>query len=143
MTSARARLLSLLVSGLVAVLIGVAGGPSMARAQPADDIETVVFGSSVQGRPLVAHHRSGAGETTFRILVVGVIHGDEPAGLDVADLLLAEPVPDGVDLWVVPDANPDGRFRRTRGNANGVDLNRNFPVDWQLLRQRRVHRRRL
>ena len=131
MTSVRSRILLLLVSGLCALLLATASGSPKAQAELADDTETMVFGTSVQGRPLVAHHRWGPGDATFRILVVGVIHGDEAVGLDVVELLLSEPLPDGVDLWLVPDANPDGRSRRTRGNANGVDLNRNFPVDWQ------------
>ena len=37
-------------------------------------------------------------------------------------------VPDGVDLWLVDSMNPDGVANDDRHNANGVDLNRNFPV---------------
>jgi protein MpaA len=65
--------------------------------------------------------------------VVGCIHGDEPAGIAVARLL-ERASPRGVDLWVVPVLNPDGEAADTRGNAHGVDLNRNFPWRWQRLR---------
>jgi protein MpaA len=48
----------------------------------------------------------------------------------VRDLLSDSP-PRGVNLWVVADLNPDGVVARTRQNARGVDLNRNFPWRWQ------------
>ena len=34
-------------------------------------------------------------------------------------------------LWIIANLNPDGVARRTRQNARGVDLNRNFPSEWQ------------
>lgn len=40
-------------------------------------------------------------------------------------------MPEGVQLWLVPEMNPDGTAVDTRQNAHGVDLNRNFPFRWQ------------
>ena len=36
----------------------------------------------------------------------------------------------GVDAWTVVSVNPDGDAAGQRKNAHGVDLNRNFSVDW-------------
>ena len=83
---------------------------------------------SVEGRPIAAIRRGDpAGR---RVLVFGVIHGDEQAGLQVIAVLTELPVPPGVDLYLVESMNPDGVAQNTRGNANGVDLNRNFPYNW-------------
>ena len=66
-------------------------------------------------------------------MVVGCIHGNEPAGIAIADALirypdLHEPEP---ALVIVPNLNPDGVAVGTRQNAHGVDLNRNFPFGWR------------
>ena len=89
---------------------------------------TVLLGRSLEGRPIQAvevGNRSGT-----RVLVVGCIHGDEIAGISIADVL-AHLAPRDLDLWIVPDLNPDGVAAVTRQNAHGVDLNRNFPWRWR------------
>jgi protein MpaA len=91
---------------------------------------TSLLGRSWQGRPIRAVEvgdRSGV-----RVLVFGCIHGDETAGIEVADALGRQAPPD-LDLWVVPDLNPDGVAAGTRQNAHRVDLNRNFPWRWRPL----------
>ena len=88
----------------------------------------VGLGRSVEGRPIVAERYGTPGGR--RVLVIGVIHGDEDAGLAILDDLRNEPVPDGVELWLVDSMNPDGQAAQVRHNANGVDLNRNFPDSW-------------
>jgi protein MpaA len=65
-----------------------------------------------------------------RVLVVGCIHGNERGGIAVARALERR-MPRDLDLWVVPDLNPDGVAADTRQNSRGVDLNRNFPWRWR------------
>jgi murein peptide amidase A len=64
------------------------------------------------------------------VVVVGCIHGDEPAGIAVTRVLAALRPPTRVDLWLIPDMNPDGVAAGTRVNADHVDLNRNFSWRW-------------
>ncbi len=104
-----------------------------AIATAADFLGEETIGTSVQGRPIVAAHRGTAGGKV--ILVVGVIHGDEHAGLAILDQLSVMPLPPGIDLWLMPALNPDGLANDVRGNGNNVDLNRNFPHDWTAIAQ--------
>jgi len=99
---------------------------SVAAAQPQQN--ALVVGHSVRGRAILAYERGDRAAPVT--LVVGVIHGSEPAGLAVIRRLRRMPLPTGVHLWLVPTANPDGLAAGTRQNAHGVDLNRNWPVGW-------------
>jgi murein peptide amidase A len=87
-----------------------------------------VIGTSVRGRPIEAIRLGDP--RGVPVLVVGVIHGREEAGLLVTDALQTMTPPEGVQLWIVPNMNPDGLALNVRGNANRVDLNRNFPYRW-------------
>ena len=84
------------------------------------------LGRSEEGRPIVAV-RSGDRRGT-RVLVFGCIHGTECAGIAVARAL--ERVHTHVDLWIVPNLNPDGYAHGTRQNGRGVDLNANWSSQW-------------
>jgi len=110
----RAALVTLLAS------LTVVGSPASAR--------TVLLGRSWQGRPIRAVEVGNPAGT--RVLVVGCIHGNETAGIAIADAL-ERLSPRDLDLWIVPDLNPDGFAAHTRQNAHGVDLNRNFPWRWR------------
>ena len=112
---------------LLAAALGVAlAAPAPAateQAAPAPRVER--FGASVQGRPINAV-RVGDPAAPRKVLVVGSIHGDEPAGRAIVDLLrAAAAAPPGAELLLVRNLNPDGLQRHTRQNAHGVDLNRN------------------
>jgi murein peptide amidase A len=91
-------------------------------------LTAVLLGHSWQGRPIEAIEVGNPHGT--RVVVVGEIHGDETGGIPVA-LALERLHPSDLDLWIVPELNPDGVALHTRKNAHGVDLNRNFPVRWR------------
>jgi protein MpaA len=90
--------------------------------------DVVGLGYSIEGRPIFAERYGTPGGR--RVLVIGVIHGDEDDGLAIVDELRRRAVPDGVELWIVESMNPDGVANQDRHNANQVDLNRNFPYKW-------------
>lgn len=86
------------------------------------------LGKTVRGRDIMAMvYGSGA----KRVLIFGGIHGDEQHTTVLARALAvninSETLPPNLTVVVVPDVNPDGLMLKTRVNANGVDINRNFP----------------
>lgn len=98
-----------------------------------------VGGSSVEGRPLVFAEfgdPNAGGNTT---LVLSAVHGDEITplylGIQLAHWLVEHRGDYGnAHVVIAPMINPDGFYRkpRTRTNAHGVDVNRNFPTkDWE------------
>ena len=106
----------------------IASGVAPAHAQSTSFLERRVIGTSVLGTPIEAVRLGTKGGVV--VVVVGVIHGNEAAGLLITDALQESLVPKGIDLWIIPTMNPDGTALDQRGNANRVDLNRNFPYNW-------------
>ena len=94
------------------------------------DWTTEVIGSSSQGRDIVALVRP-VDAPRRRVLVIGGIHGNEPVTPPTVRALVETPHDPDVEVWLVPEANPDGVAAGTRWNANGVDLNRNFSWGWR------------
>jgi len=91
----------------------------------------VPLGNSVEARPIECVIVGNGWDVTF---MLAAIHGDEPAGTallrDLLTYLLQQPeLMQGRRVILLPIANPDGIAEQTRLNANGVDLNRNFPGD--------------
>jgi protein MpaA len=110
--------------------LGAAAVLALLAVAPAEAAERVLLGRSVEGRPISAV-RVGDPSADRTALIVGEIHGDEPAGRRVVASLRARKDIAGVDLWLIDTVNPDGARRGQRQNARGVDLNRNWPVQWK------------
>lgn len=70
------------------------------------------------------------GKKNNHTLVIGVFHGDEPQGKFLIEKYISENLDS--PLLFVPCLNPDGMAENKRTNANGIDLNRNFPTEnWE------------
>jgi len=98
-------------------------------ARPAVIGKTVI-GRSVQHRPIVAWHLGETGPGIPTVMIVSTMHGNERQIQQIPEALRDGGRIHGVDLWVVPVMNPDGLAHDTRQDARGIDLNRNFPVNW-------------
>jgi len=107
------------------------------------------IGKSVNGKLVLALKISanpGISEDEPGVFYTSSMHGDETGGyvlmLHLADYLLknystssrVRKLIDNLEIWINPLANPDGTYGTgnsiispTRYNANGYDLNRNFP----------------
>ena len=119
---------------LVALAAGSVEQGALAGGSAGTANERVIVGRSVQKRPITAV-QVGDPAGARVVLLVGVIHGDERAGLRIVRTAKREAAADpgslaGTQLWVIATVNPDGLRAHTRKNARGVDLNRNFPYRW-------------
>ena len=117
-----------------------------------DMCKIYTIGNTVNGRKLIFARLSknvGQNDTKPQFMYVSSIHGDELTGyvlmLRLIDYLVSQygvddrvtHIMDSLDIWVNPLANPDGTYAggdnvissstSTRSNANGIDLNRNYP----------------
>lgn len=107
-------------------------------------VEVRTIGSSIGGLPIrdvVLTNEAMAGPKRV-MLFDGGHHGNELAGIETAlyviDFILANHETnvtvrswlDELEIHTVPIVNPDGYVAGTRGNALGVNLNRNYDIDW-------------
>jgi predicted deacylase len=119
--------------------------------------ELVQYGQSVLGRKLLAARIPPTDKPAAawpKVLVSANIHGLEYIGSRVAMGVLQVNPPAEIlalrreaELWIIPCLNPDGYARtweqqgqgsvaQLRGNARGVDLNRNFPLPGGAVRRK-------
>jgi hypothetical protein len=99
-------------------------------------IEVKNIGKSVQNREIQLIHVAPAQKgNNIKVLLICQQHGNEPAGKEMALMLLnkiakgmKKKILSGIDLYIIPMANPDGNEAGKRVNANGEDLNRNHLI---------------
>ncbi len=94
----------------------------------------VSLGTSVQGRNIYAYY---FGNGAKKVLFFASMHGSESNTKSTMTKWIDEleinnsRIPSDKTIIVIPTLNPDGVANRSRFNANGVDLNRNFAAsDW-------------
>lgn len=87
--------------------------------------EPIKYGHSVLGAPLL-YFPANAPHPTSGLIIAGT-HGDETASIALLSAALRTLPNEQLAQHVVLSINPDGNQLGTRSNANGVDLNRNFP----------------
>ena len=88
-------------------------------------LEPQTFGRSVLDTAL--EYWPPIGNSCDLLLLAGQ-HGEEPDCTVILSRALRALTQPAENVATVLALNPDGLIRGTRGNANGVDLNRNFPT---------------
>lgn len=101
---------------------------TMYRGLPSSGIKWEVLGKSYRKKKIYYREFGSGGKLT---MIIGGLHGDEPAGvisaIKLARYLKKNPSSITNRVIIIPCINPDGLFKGERTNWNNVDLNRNFP----------------
>lgn len=113
-----------------------------AVAKRPDIMKLFSIGKSVKGKELWVVKISdnvNADEVEPEFKYISSMHGDEITGRELTTFLVEEiaqkygsdqeltELVNNTEIYILPSMNPDGSERKQRGNANGIDLNRNFP----------------
>lgn len=113
-----------------------------AEAKNPSVIKVFSIGKSIQGRDLVVVKISdnvNTDEVEPEFKYISSMHGDEITGRELTTFLVEEiaekygsdseltELVNNTEIYIMPSMNPDGSALKQRGNARGVDLNRNFP----------------
>jgi hypothetical protein len=113
-----------------------------AQAKNPGIIQLFSIGKSAQGRELWMVKISdnvAKDEIEPEFKYISSMHGDEITGRELTTFLIEEiaqnygkdaeltELVNNTEIFIMPSMNPDGSAAKRRANANGADLNRNFP----------------
>lgn len=105
-------------------------------------MKLISIGKSVKGKELwfvKISDNVNVDEVEPEFKYISSMHGDEITGRELTVSLIEEiaakygsdaeltELVNNTEIYIMPSMNPDGSERKQRGNANGTDLNRNFP----------------
>jgi len=123
------------VQGKTLLVVRLANQTALADSySPSSSIESPLLAIPPNGKP--------------KFKYIGNMHGDETVGRSILINLIeylcyqypkdedAKYLVDNIDIHILPSMNPDGFYATMNGhpkreNANGVDLNRDFPDPWK------------
>ena len=113
-----------------------------ATAVPASTAEKILIGHSVNEVEIYAY-AFGSGSDAI-VFVGGIHYGYAPASADLAQNLINHfednppeiaAIPPNITLYIIPNMNPDSPLepgnKDARLNANKVNLNNNWPCEWE------------
>ena len=104
--------------------------------------QLIEIGRTNDGRPLLVlkiSDNAAVDETEPEFKYISSMHGDEITGREVMVALAKDilneyssnakikQLVDSTEIYIMASMNPDGSYRRQRGNAKYADLNRDFP----------------
>lgn len=116
---------------------------NLAKQYP-DIMQLRSIGKSVEGKDLWVVKVSDnvqVDEVEPEFKYISSMHGDEITGRELTQFFLSDLLKgygkeakitnliNSTEIYIMPSMNPDGSLRKQRANANGYDLNRNFP-EW-------------
>lgn len=127
--------ISLKLNGNIVSNYGIGGDSAKTVLSRAKCYSISTIGYSVKGAP-INMWRFGSGAK--KILYVAATHGNEQSTKFLLEEWIkeldsnAQKLPVDKTIMIIPELNPDGVAAGNRRNANGIDLNRNFPAnDWK------------
>jgi len=106
-------------------------------AEKSDILSLEIIGNSESGKPIVALKAAtpNEGRERLKVLIFAQQHGNEQSGKEAALMLISDLAKNKntnwlefLEIWIVPQVNPDGSDVNQRRNSNDLDLNRDHIV---------------